>query len=143
MGLLSGSFGMVVSLGLLTFASALSLPGTVSVTAVLLYVACFSFSWGPLAWVIPAELVHSRWRARVLGAGTVLNWIADYVVVSTYLSLKTALGTSGAFALYAVVNLFALVFVAMWVPETKGLELDEQARLGLSQCGNPDVSQQF
>ena len=90
----------------------------------LLYVVFFSFSWGPIAWVVPSELLHYRVRAKVVAAGTVANWVSDYVVVATFPLLVGALGHAGSFAVYCVVNVLAVVFVYVFVPETKGMELE-------------------
>ena len=97
------------------------------VALVLTYVAAFSFSWGPVAWVIPSELIGSRLRAKVVALGTVMNWTADYAVVGSFLSLNHALGEAGSFALYALINLGAFVFVWLLVPETKGRQLEDVA----------------
>jgi len=97
------------------------------VALVLTFVAAFSFSWGPVAWVIPSELIGSRLRAKVVALGTVMNWTADYAVVGSFLSLNHALGEAGSFALYALINLGAFVFVWLLVPETKGRQLEDVA----------------
>ena len=93
----------------------------------LCYVAAFSISWGPVAWVVPSELVPSSLRAKVVAVGTVANWVADYLVVGTFLSLTNAAGDAGAFVVYAAINAAALAFVVLCVPETKGMELEESA----------------
>lgn len=122
--LLAGSLGMTVTLVML--ATVAGAQGGLSVAMVLAFVVFFSFSWGPLAWVIPSEMLHSHIRARVVSIGTVLNWVADYAVVSSWLSLSKMLGQSGAFGFYAVVNAAALMFVVCAVPETRGKELDDE-----------------
>ena len=100
------------------------------VACVLSYVACFSFSWGPVAWVLPSEMIPYQLRAKVVAAGTVLNWAVDWLVVVSFLSLTHALGDGGAFALYAVVNGLALAFVFVCVPESKGLTIEEASGQG-------------
>jgi len=95
---------------------------------VLAYVAAFSFSWGPIPWVIPSELVHSHLRAKVVALGTVLNWVADWAVVGSFLSLNRTVGEAGSFAVYAIINAAAWLFVWLLVPETKGRQLEDLAR---------------
>ena len=56
------------------------------------------------------------------------NWLADYAVVGSFLSLTNAVGEPGSFAVFAVVNLAAFVFVLLWVPETKGTTLEARDR---------------
>eukprot|EP00466_Bigelowiella_natans_P001966 jgi/Bigna1/80146/fgenesh1_pg.68_\ len=99
----------------------------------------FSISWGPVAFCIPSELVPSHLRARVVALAAVANWIADYGVVATYLSLIENLGESGAFFIYGILNVLAFVFV-FWasvyfsasVPETKDLSLEDASKSLLS-----------
>ena len=74
--------------------------------------------------MVPSELLHYRVRAKVVAAGTVANWVSDYVVVATFPLLVGALGHAGSFAVYCVVNVLAVVFVYVFVPETKGMELE-------------------
>ena len=120
--LLLGCLGMSISLLLLAISEKYE-GGILSVVCALPFVFCFSFSWGPIAWVIPSEMISTKLRARVISWGTVLNWIADYLVVSTFLSLKHALGSSGVFLFYCAINVAALLFVFKFVPETKGISL--------------------
>ncbi|KAL1514827.1 hypothetical protein AB1Y20_003912 [Prymnesium parvum] len=122
-GMSASLLGLAVAYGQLT-ADAGALRG-VCVTFVLLFVAFFSFSWGPIAWVIPSELLPIHLRARAVAAGTVANWIADYLVVSTFLSLADAVSYEGAWALYCAINTIAFGFVIFFVKETKGLELEQ------------------
>eukprot|EP00747_Dinoflagellata_sp_TGD_P133398 gnl/TRDRNA2_/TRDRNA2_175188_c1_seq1.p1 gnl/TRDRNA2_/TRDRNA2_175188_c1~~gnl/TRDRNA2_/TRDRNA2_175188_c1_seq1.p1 ORF type:complete len:253 (-),score=23.44 gnl/TRDRNA2_/TRDRNA2_175188_c1_seq1:51-809(-) len=126
--LLSGSFGMTATLLVLAVKPMLPdghVTDVLCVAMVLLFVGCFSFSWGPLAWVVPSELVHSHMRAHVLSVATICNWIADYLVVSTWLSLNGFLGQGGAFMVYAAINAAAFAFCFICVPETKGCHLDQ------------------
>ena len=133
--LIAGGIGMTASLIVLAAAfgagAAADAPpawsAPASVASVLCYVAAFSISWGPVAWVVPSELVPSSLRAKVVAVGTVANWVADYLVVGTFLSLTNAAGDAGAFVVYAAINAAALAFVVLCVPETKGLELEESA----------------
>lgn len=78
-----------------------------------------------------------RIRARAVAAGTVANWIADYLVISTFLGLSDEVGDQGAFLLYCAINAAALAFVFFLVPETKGLELEDiSTRLVARDCGS-------
>lgn len=120
--LLLGCLGMTISLFALSISEKYD-GGILSIVFALLFVFCFSFSWGPIAWVIPSEMISTNLRARVISLGTVLNWIADYLVVSTFLSLKHALGSSGVFLFYCAINVGAMLFVFKFVPETKGISL--------------------
>jgi len=142
--LLLGSMGMFVSLlcasisftikdwlegeGMEGSDAGFGIPAALIVLFSMLYVMFFSLSWGPVAFCIPSELVPSNIRARVVALAAVANWIADYVVVASYLSLIDTVQESGAFAIYAFINLIAFVFVWFGVPETMDLSLENASR---------------
>lgn len=136
--LMIGSLGMTVSLALL--ALPLGLKGAEDVVCVLGFIAFFSISLGPIAWVIPGEMVHSRIRAKVLGVGAVLNWLTDYAVVNSFLSLNAALGQAGAFAVYSTINLLIGVFLLAFVEETAGKALDQPDSAGSFVHSDANVS---
>jgi len=58
------------------------------------------------------------------GASTVANWSANLLVTVTFLSLITAVGKSWTFWIYAIFAGLAVVFVARFVPETRGRPLE-------------------
>ena len=64
--------------------------------------------------------VSLRLRARVVAAGTVCNWVADYLVISTFLGLTDSVGDQGAFLLYMAINAAAVCFVYFFVPPSGG-----------------------
>jgi len=59
-----------------------------------------------------------------MGIATLSNWAFNFIVAMTFLSLIDGLGRSGAFWLYAALGVAGLVFVRLYVPETKGVTLE-------------------
>jgi sugar porter (SP) family MFS transporter len=92
---------------------------------ILVYVAFFAIGMGPGVWVVMSELFPTRIRGRAMAIATVALWTACTGLTSTFLSLVNAIGTTGAFWLYAVVCFFTFGFVWKAVPETKGKTLEE------------------
>ncbi|WNL47848.1 sugar porter family MFS transporter [Dyella sp. BiH032] len=133
--LLVGSAGMAVTLGLMAWCfsqasgsgAALSLPapwGMVALVAANAYVVFFGLSWGPMVWVLLGEMFPNRIRAVALAVAAAAQWVANFVITSTFPALSEA-GLSLAYGLYALFALISLVFVAKAVRETKGMELEE------------------
>jgi MFS transporter, SP family, galactose:H+ symporter len=125
--LIVGIIGMVVSLsilGMAFFISAASI-GSIAVVSLMSYVAFFAIGLGPVAWLIISEIYPLGVRGRAMGIATFANWVCNYIVSLTFLSLIDFLGTAGAFWLYAVIGLIALWFVCKRVPETKGKTLQQ------------------
>lgn len=64
-----------------------------------------------------------------MSVGTCLNWLADWIVVFTFLPLQRAVGLSATYAAYAVVNAAATVFVWRCVRDHRGLSLEQVQQL--------------
>jgi MFS family permease len=133
--LVVGSAGMAVTLGLMAWCfsqasgsgAALTLPapwGMVALVAANAYVVFFGLSWGPMVWVLLGEMFPNRIRAVALAVAAAAQWVANFVITSTFPALSEA-GLSFAYGLYALFALISLVFVAKAVRETKGMELEE------------------
>ncbi|HXM60651.1 MAG TPA: sugar porter family MFS transporter [Terriglobales bacterium] len=92
---------------------------------VLIYVACFAIGIGTGTWVLMSEICPNRIRGRAMSIATLFLWCGTLIVTLTFLSLVRVLTAPGAFLLYAVVCIAAVVFVSLAVPETKGRSLEE------------------
>jgi MFS family permease len=92
------------------------------------YVAAFSLSMGPVVWVIMAEIFPTQIRGRAMSIATVCLWAACYGVSQTFPWMLEHLKGPMTFWFYAAVCLVALLFVAFYVPETKGKTLEEIER---------------
>jgi sugar porter (SP) family MFS transporter len=92
---------------------------------VLVYVACFAVGIGTGTWVLMSEICPNRIRGRAMSIATLFLWCGTLIVTLTFLSLVRVLTAPGAFLLYAVICVAAVLFVKMAVPETKGRSLEE------------------
>lgn len=134
--MLVGTAGMGVSLVAMgVMAQALADPAAASqwmLLFILLYIACFGLSVGPVTWVILAEIFPTVVRGRALGLATFFLWMADYAVTQTF-PLMDAKGSwfvatfnhAFPFYVYAAFCAVLVVLVWWWVPETKGKSLEE------------------
>jgi sugar porter (SP) family MFS transporter len=134
--LLAGLGGMIVSLGALATAQRFGptigvnphwLP-LLTVGLVGIYIVCFAFSLGPIVWLMISEIFPNRARARAAGISTAANWMANFLVSLTFPILLAWMGPSLCF-LYAAMGVVAFIFIAAYVPETKGQSLEEISRL--------------
>ncbi|PWK86765.1 MFS transporter [Fulvimonas soli] len=133
--LVVGSAGMALTLALMAWCfsqasgsgAALALPapwGPVALVAANAYVVFFGVSWGPMVWVLLGEMFPNRIRAIALAVAAAAQWLANFVITSTFPALAE-LGLAFAYGLYAAFALISLVFVVYAVRETKGMELEE------------------
>jgi sugar porter (SP) family MFS transporter len=123
--MMSAFAGMAVSLVAVAGAIRLQAPALAVLILVLAYVACFAVGIGTGTWVLMSEICPTRVRGRAMSVGTLFLWCGTLLVTLTFLSLVRALTAPGAFLLYAVICIAALLFVKMAVPETKGRSLEE------------------
>ncbi|KAM7278152.1 hypothetical protein ACFE04_005286 [Oxalis oulophora] len=94
--LLVGVSGMVVSLFLLgSYYKYLDDVPTLAVVALLLYVGCYQFSFGPIGWLMISEVFPLRLRGRGLGVAVLLNFGANALVTFAFSPLKNELVTTG------------------------------------------------
>lgn len=133
--MLVGSTGMGVALFAMGMAGYWQATGTWLIIFVLVYIASFALSVGPVTWVILSEIFPTKIRGRAMGIATVCLWVANTVVSQTfpimdenaYLIEKFHHGFP--FFIYGVMCVVLAVFVAVVVPETKGLTLEEIERM--------------
>lgn len=125
--MLGGLVGMTASLAILGFSfSSTSLEiEAAALGGLIVYVAFFAVSLGPCAWLIISEIFPQGIRGRAMGIAVFANWLCNYIVSLTFLSMLEVLGNGQTFWLYAAICLLGLWFVYKMVPETKGKTLDE------------------
>jgi sugar porter (SP) family MFS transporter len=124
-----GVTGMTIALFALSFAFGHqgmlgSSLGSIAITCLVVYIACFAFSLGAIAWILVAEVFPLRVRGRGVAAGTLFSGIANFAVSLTFLTLINILGSAGTFAIYGTLCIATLVFVRFVVPETRGRDLE-------------------
>ena len=135
--LLLGSIGMAITLGLMTwvfgtspvdqegFPMLSSQSGMLALLAANVYVFCFGFSWGPVVWVLLGEMFNNKIRASALALGAAVQWIANFIVSTTFPPIAFNLGLGVAYGLYAFFAALSFVFVYIFIKETKGKELED------------------
>ena len=99
--------------------------GLLSLLSLLVYVAFFSLGWGPLPWLITAELLPVRAKSLAGGLATASNWLFAFVTTKEFEDLEAAVNSYGAFWIFAGVCAVGVAFVFFYVPETKGKSLEE------------------
>ncbi len=103
------------------------------------YVAAFAMAMGPVVWVIMAEIFPTQIRGRAMSIATVCLWTACYGVSQTFPWMLKHLEGPLTFWFYAAMCLLAVLFIAVYVPETKGKTLEEIERSWLGRAGGKDV----
>ena len=133
--LLIGSAGMAVTLGTLAvvFGTApvhnnepvLShTAGIVALLAANLFVVFFGVSWGPAVWVLLGEMFNNKIRASALGLAAAAQWLANFAISTSFPKLAD-IGLAFAYGFYTFFAVLSFIFVAKFVKETKGRQLED------------------
>lgn len=129
-GMAAGAFGVAVS-------NIIDVPAIVPVISIMVYSASFMFSWGPICWVLIAEIFPNTIRSAAVAVAVAFQWIFNFIVSSTFVpmynmslgSMGTKFGHMFAYALYGAICIIAAWFVYRLVPETKGKTLEDMTAL--------------
>ncbi|WP_300704460.1 sugar porter family MFS transporter [Bacteroides sp.] len=108
------------------------------------YVAFFAISIGPLGWLVISEIFPQKVRGLGTSIGSLSVWVFNCIVSFTFFKIVKAFSVSGteivvgqstsenpagAFFLYGFIALVALVWGYFFLPETRGLSLEEIERM--------------
>eukprot|EP00922_Rhytidocystis_sp_ex-Travisia-forbesii_P038779 GHVS01057792.1.p1 GENE.GHVS01057792.1~~GHVS01057792.1.p1 ORF type:complete len:156 (+),score=19.24 GHVS01057792.1:558-1025(+) len=90
-----------------------------------LFIAAWDISWAGLMFVVASEILPSAIRGVGMGLSIFAFWLALFVTEISFQSMWGAMTIPGTFAFYACMSALVLVFVYVYVPETKGESLEE------------------
>ena len=119
----AGAFIGLVAIGVL-FSTGRS-EGTALVVMMCLFVACFSFSLGPVKWVVMSEIFPTKIRGRAVALATLALWMTDVCLNHLFPIIRDRLGVEANFFLFACFLVPQFFFVWKIMPETKGRSLEE------------------
>ncbi|XWS13984.1 hypothetical protein CRYUN_Cryun36dG0085200 [Craigia yunnanensis] len=95
-----------------------------AVGGVLIYIASFSIGMGAVPWVIMSEIFPINIKGVAGSLVVLVNWLGAWAVSYTF-NFLMSWSSSGTFLLYSGFSVMTVLYVAMFVPETKGKTLEE------------------
>ena len=99
--------------------------GIITLVALVVFIASFAFSLGPVVWTVINEIFPNRVRGRAVAVATAVNWGSAWLVSQFFLTLIDSIGNSATFYLFGAFSVVAYVWIWKTVPETKGRTLEE------------------
>lgn len=129
--MIAGSSGMCLALVGLGWAAASTSIDTGVLIFIVLYIASFAASMGPVVWVILSELYPTHLRGRAMAVATFCIWAANFMVSQTFPMINEnawlieVFGGGFPFWLYAFFCLVTIYVTFRYVPETKGKTLEQ------------------
>ena len=129
--LLIGAGGMAFCLAITALAFYQKSGGGLVLASLMGYIGFFAFSQGSVIWVFLSEIFPNRVRARGQALGSFVHWVWCAVVGWTFPIIAESSG-GHAFLFFSVMMLVQLAMVSRFLPETKGVSLEQiQRTLGI------------
>ena len=97
----------------------------VAVGSIVIYIACFAFSLGPIGWIIIYEIMPLKIRGLAMSICTMANFGFNFLVALTFPVLLEHIGEAYTFWMFGLVGIFSLWFTFRYIPETKGRSLEQ------------------
>ena len=133
--MLIGAVGMAVAMISLGFAFYAEIGGYAALICMMVYVAAFALSWGPVTWVLLSEIFPNDIRNKAMPIAVAAQWLSNWLVSASFpvmnenSYLVDTFNNGFAYWIYGVMSILAAVFVLKFIPETKGKTLEEMNSL--------------
>ncbi len=105
--------------------STTSAAGVLTLVALVVYIASFAFSMGPVVWTMISEIYPRQVRGRAMSLATAANWASAWVVSQFFLTLTDGIGEPATFWLFSFFCVVCFIWIWLRVPETKERSLEE------------------
>jgi SP family xylose:H+ symportor-like MFS transporter len=128
--LILGAIMMAVSMAALGYFFQNHTEGTALLYAAIFYIAGFALSWGPVVWVLLAEMFPNSIKGPAMAVAVAAQWISNYIVTASFKVVDGDTAINAVFNhglnyyVYSACSVLAALFVWKFVPETKGRTLE-------------------
>ncbi len=123
-----GSFGYIISLGLVSLAFFLGWKGMAVPLFFFLFIAAHAIGQGTVIWVFISEIFPSHLRAQGQALGSSTHWVLAAAIPAAIPFLFGSIGAGWVFVCFTAMMVLQLVFVMTMMPETKGVPLEELSK---------------
>ncbi len=128
--LIGGTIGMAISLTALTLAFyTQKFSGFIILGFILIYIASFAASLGPVTWVVVSEIFPNKLRSKAMSVAIVALWLANFIVILAFPVVLNRLGGATAFLIFDLMCIVLILFIFIKVPETKGKSLEDLEKI--------------
>lgn len=127
-----GSAGMIIGFLLLAVSLQTNSVGLISLIGVLLFIASFALSMGPVVWVLLSEMFPNKIRSVAMSVAVAAQWAANFAVSQSFpVVMESEVNNNnfwnGSLPYYLFIAfILVIVFVTYkFIPETKGKSLEK------------------
>jgi SP family arabinose:H+ symporter-like MFS transporter len=120
-------FAMVAALGLA------ALSGTPRLAVIMIgldfFIASFAVGVGGVGWTLQGEVFPTAVRGQAAAIAAAVDWLANFALIEVFPVTQNAISLAGVMVVFAGLCAVAIVFVWKFLPETKGLPVEEIVRV--------------
>jgi hypothetical protein len=98
---------------------------TVTMIGLDAFIAAFAIGVGGTGWLIQGEYFPTVIRGQAAAIGAAVDWVANYALIEAFPAWERSIGLAWVLVCFAALCAAALVFVLLFVPETKGMSVEE------------------
>ena len=106
-------------------ADGLNLHKVITITGLGIYIAGYQVGFGPITWLIISEIFPLHTRGKAISAAIAMNFLVNALISFLFPSEYKYLGEPLTFGIYLLLLAISFIFVSNYVPETRGLSLEE------------------
>jgi MFS transporter, SP family, arabinose:H+ symporter len=121
-----GSFGYIISLGLVSWAFFTEHYSIVPI-CIFAFIASHAVGQGAVIWVFISEIFPNKFRAEGQSLGCFTHWFCAALITTFFPKIVTSFAPGYVFAFFCSMMVLQLIWVTFMVPETKGVPLEEMA----------------
>ena len=125
---IGGYIGMIISALVAALGLAL-LSGTARLAVIMLgldfFIASFAVGVGGTGWTLQGEVFPTAVRGQAAAIAAAVDWLANFALIEVFPVWQTAISLAGVMICFAALALAAIAFVYWYLPETKGLPVEE------------------
>lgn len=127
-----GSVGMLIGFLLLGVTLQQQSIGFLSLLGVLIFIASFAMSMGPVVWVLLSEMFPNKIRSVAMSVAVAVQWAGNYFVSQSFPMVTASEVNNNDFwngslpyFIFVVFIIIIIIFTYKFIPETKGKSLEE------------------
>ena len=125
---IGGYAGMIVFALVAAFGLAV-LSGTPRLVVIMIgldfFIASFAIGVGGVGWTLQGEVFPTAVRGQAAAIAAMFDWLANFALIEVFPVTQNAISLAGVMVVFAGLCALAIVFVWKFLPETKGLPVEE------------------
>ena len=130
---IGGYTGMIVFAALVAALGLAFTSGTLRLVVIMIgldfFIASFAVGVGGTGWTLQGEVFPTAVRGQAAAFCAMIDWLANFLLIEVFPVWQNAISLSGVLVCFAALAVLAIVFIWKFLPETKGLPVEEIVKL--------------